>query len=67
MSYVVYVNGPVNRAIVHSQACHKYQNHLADRTPNGFWTDPFVSFETAWAFAQSTGKKTVDKCAFCCR
>ncbi len=66
MPYVVYVNTPTNKAIVHDTSCGKYQARKRNRTSNGFWTQPYSDFATAWQFAQSTGKKTVDTCAFCC-
>ncbi len=66
MPYVAYVNAPNNKAIVHDASCGKYQRRRRNGTHNGFWTQPYRDFADAWRFAQSTGKKTVDTCAFCC-
>ncbi len=66
MAYVVYVNTPNNKAIVHNSICGKYQSRKRDKTHNGYWTKPYSKFEQAWSFAQSTGKKIVDTCSFCC-
>jgi hypothetical protein len=65
--YVVYVNHPNNKAIVHDTDCGKYTNRRRDRTHNGYWSETFKSFEEAWNYAKSTGKRTVDTCAFCIR
>lgn len=62
--YVVYVNHPTNKAIVHDTDCGKYTNRRRDRTHNGYWSETFESFEESWNYAKSTGKKTVDTCAF---
>ncbi len=45
--YVVYVNHPNNKAIVHDTDCGKYTNRRRDRTHNGYWSD-FERFEEAW-------------------
>ena len=66
MPYVVYVNTPSNKAIVHNTSCGKYVWRRRNRTHNGFWTQTHGNFAAAWQFAISTGKKTVDTCALCC-
>jgi hypothetical protein len=66
MTYVVYVNHPNNKAIVHNTECGKYQSRKRDRSHNGYWTETFSDIDSAWSFAQSTGKKTIDTCSFCC-
>jgi ribosomal protein L24E len=67
MTYIVYVNNPTNKAFVHSTDCIKYLARKRDRTPNGYWTEPFVNMENALNYAKSTGKKTIDTCSFCCK
>ena len=66
MGYVVYVNHPTNKAIVHNTDCSRYVNRKRDKTSNGYWTIPFPTQQAAWNYAKSTGKKTIDSCAFCC-
>ena len=66
MAYVVYVNYPTNKANVHSQQCRCYQNRKSDRTDNGHWSKLFTDQKSAEDFAQSTRKKTVGSCKFCC-
>ena len=66
MAYVVYVNDPNNKAIVHNTACGKYKLRKRDKSHNGYWTKPLSDFANAWKYAQSTGKKTIDTCSFCC-
>ncbi len=69
MPYVVYVNHPNNKAIVHTTTCGKYTKRRRDKTHNGYWSiverEPFETIEEAMSFARSTGKATVDSCAFC--
>jgi len=65
MGYVVYVNHPNNKAIVHDENCSRYRNRRRDQTHNGFWKGIFESYEKALEFAKSTGKRTIDSCAFC--
>lgn len=67
MAYVVYVNHPNNKAIIHSDSCHKHKNRRRDETHNGYWKGLFNDFDEANEFAQSTQKKTIDRCAFCFR
>jgi hypothetical protein len=67
MSYVVYVNAPTNKAIVHNTSCGKYKSRKRDKTPHGYWTEPFSDLESACNYANSTGKKNVDTCSFCCK
>nr|QNO55459.1 hypothetical protein DEIOECNE_00009 [Methanosarcinales archaeon ANME-1 ERB7] len=45
--YVVYVNHPNIKAIVHDTDCGKYTNRRRDRTHNRYWSD-FEPFEEAW-------------------
>lgn len=65
MKFIVYVNHPTNKAIIHNVDCHKYKNRKRDKTINGYWSDMFMDFESAKKFAVSRGKKNVDTCAFC--
>lgn len=67
LGYVVYVNHPNNKAIVHDETCSKYTNRRRNQTHNGFWTEPFESFEEAMKFAKTTGKRRTDTCALCIR
>lgn len=41
MAYVVYVNHPNNKAIVHNSMCGKYQSRRRDESHNGYWTQEF--------------------------
>jgi hypothetical protein len=66
MGYVVYVNTPNNKAIVHSVECGKYTSRKRNESHNGFWTEHFSHFDDAWRYAKSTGKRVVDICSFCC-
>jgi hypothetical protein len=66
MPYVVYVNHPNNKAIIHNEGCHKYRNRRRNETHNGYWKRSFNNFKEATEFAQSTQKGTIDYCAFCC-
>ena len=65
MSYVVYVNHPNNKAIVHSTLCGKYTNRRRDKTINGYWSDVFENFKNAMSYAKAIGKKNVDTCSLC--
>ena len=65
MSYVVYVNYPNNKAIVHSINCSRYINRKRDRTSNGYWSRLFKSTEEALNYAKETKKAKVDTCSFC--
>ncbi len=65
MNFVVYVNHPNNKAIIHSTDCGKYLSRKRNKTHNGYWTEPLASLEIAVNYAKSTGKKIIDTCAFC--
>ena len=65
MGYVVYVNHPNNKAMVHDTNCGKYTNRRRDKTIHGYWSQAFRSVEEALNYARGTGKKNVDTCAFC--
>jgi len=69
MTYVVYVNHPTNKAIVHTTECGKYRGRRRDRTLSGFWSivdiDEFETKNEAMQYAKKTGKKNIDTCAFC--
>jgi hypothetical protein len=67
--YVVYVNHPNNKAIVHTTYCGKFVKRRRDKTLNGYWStierEPFKAVKVALEYAKKTGKKNVDTCAFC--
>jgi hypothetical protein len=63
--YVVYVNHPNNKAIIHRAECSRYTHRRRDETINGYWRGPFENFSEAQNFAKKTGKTRVDTCAFC--
>ena len=42
MFYVVYVNHPINKAIVHSTLCGKYTNRRRDKTINGYYKENHI-------------------------
>jgi len=67
MGYVVYVNHPVSKAMIHDEKCKYYRNRKADQTPNGFWKGIFESYEEALQFAKSTGKRNIGSCTRCIR
>ena len=66
MSFVVYVNHPNNKAIVHNTACGRYTSRKRNKSHNGYWTQPFKDFESAWQYALNTEKRIKDTCSFCC-
>lgn len=57
MNYVVYVNHPNNKAVVHSTSCGKYINRRRDKTVNGFWSETFETLEEALDYERKTGKR----------
>ena len=65
MGYVVYVNNPTSKAMVHDTKCGKYTSRRRDKTIHGFWSDIFENLEEALSFAKNSGKKNVDTCSFC--
>jgi hypothetical protein len=69
MSYVVYVNHPSNRAMIHSTICGRLIMRRRDKTFNGYWSiieeKPFNTIEEARNYAKKTGKRNIDTCAFC--
>lgn len=69
MTYVVYVNHPNNKSIVHSTSCRTYIHRRRDETLNGHWSiidhEQFETVRDALRYAENTGKRTVDACAFC--
>ena len=65
MPYVVYVNHPNNKAIVHNTNCGKYTSRRRDKTINGYWSEIFTDLRVASEYAKGTGKTNVDSCAFC--
>lgn len=71
MKYVVYVNHPTNKAIIHAITCGKYTKRRRDKTLNGYWSiveeEPFAGIEEARKYAERTNKKNIDTCAFCIR
>lgn len=71
MEYVIYVNHPNNKAIVHSVDCGKFVYRRRDRTHNGYWSivdhEPFETISEAISYANKTSKRNIDTCAFCVR
>jgi hypothetical protein len=63
--FVVYVNHPTNKAIIHKEICGKYRSKRRKRTSNGYWQEGFNTFQEAVKFAKGAKKKLVDTCAFC--
>jgi len=63
--YVIYVNHPNNKAIVHDTDCGKYTGRRRDKTINGYWSETFETLEEALNYASRTGKANIDTCAFC--
>ena len=65
MTYVVYINHPNNKAIIHSINSTWFIKRKRDSTHNEHWSEPIDDFETAKAFKKNTGKAMVDTCAYC--
>lgn len=65
MSYVVYVNHPNNKAMVHHTGCGKYTSRRRDRTMNGYWSRTYDTRPEAQRYARDTGKANLGTCAFC--
>jgi hypothetical protein len=65
MAYVVYVNHPNNKAMVHHTDCGKYTYRRRDRTMSGYWSEAFPTLQEALEYAASTGKRNIGTCAFC--
>lgn len=65
MSFVVYVNNPNNKAIVHNTECTWYIIRKRDVTHNGYWINPFGTFKEALNYAKGTQKARVDTCSYC--
>jgi len=67
--YVVYVNHPTNKAIIHTTICGKFTSRRRDKTFNGYWSitehEPFKAIKDAQEYAKKKGKKNIDTCAFC--
>lgn len=65
VTFVVYVNHPTSKALVHSVDCHVFQGRKRESTPNGYWKVGFPDRDSALRYARSTRKKRVDS-ALCC-
>jgi len=65
MFYVVYVNHPTSKAMVHSTDCWKYTKRQRNKTIHGYWSKTFKNLEEAWNFAKNTNKSNIGTCAFC--
>ncbi len=65
MFYVVYVNHPTSKAMVHSTDCWKYTKRRRDKTIHGYWSKTFKNVEAASSFAKNTNKSNIGTCAFC--
>jgi hypothetical protein len=65
MAYVVYVNHPNNKAMVHRTDCGRYTSRRRDTTMHGYWSQTFSSLPEALEYAASTGKRNIGTCAFC--
>ena len=64
--YVVYVNKPNNKALVHAEACGHYLARVSDNTVNGYWSGPYPTLDAGLAFAKSTGRSRVESAKGCC-
>jgi hypothetical protein len=68
-AFVFYVNHPNNKATLHAAICGKFVSRRRDKTLNGYWStvehEPFKSLREAEEYANKTGKKNINKCAFC--
>lgn len=56
--FVVYVNTPNNKALVHDARCAFYRKNKGI-TLNGFWSDELTTLDGAMAYARLTGKALV--------
>ena len=68
-AFVFYVNHPNNKATIHATICGKFVSRRRDKTLNGYWStvehEPFKALRDAEEYAKKTGKKNINKCAFC--
>lgn len=67
--YVVYVDHPADKAVVHSVDCGRFVHRKRDRALNGYWStverEPFETLDGAISYARKTGMKNVDTCVLC--
>jgi hypothetical protein len=63
--FVVYVNHPNHKALVHRSDCGHYLDRKADHLPTGFWSRLFTEQASVRDFALMTRKRRVDD-ARCC-
>ncbi len=66
MNYVVYVDKPDSKALVHEAACRYYFNRKTTIPEDGGWSTLFRSKEEALAFATSTGMHDARLAMRCC-
>ena len=63
--YVVNVDKPTSKALVHFAFCEHYVNRRAKDPANGYWTEPIGAKENAFDEAYSSGMPEV-RWANCC-
>lgn len=67
--YVVYVDHPADKAVVHSVDCVRFVGRKRDRALDGYWSvverEPFETLDEAISYARRTGMKDVDTCVLC--
>lgn len=66
IEYVVYVNHPNNKALIHSATCGFYIHRKAENLRTGYWK-AFETRKDAETFANKTGKQKVRPCKTCCK
>ena len=64
--YVVYVNHPNDKALVHSASCSRFTNRKADILATGYWSSAFDTNEAALSYAHATGKTRAERAKRCC-
>ncbi len=69
MTYHVYENWTINKAIVHEGRCpyckHGRGIHRTDRGRNGQWHGPYETRDEALQHARATERRDVRACKFC--
>ena len=68
MSYIVYENRVLSKAIVHRTDCsYVKMNGGVSKTspPSSWWLEGFETADAALKEAQSTGRRDVRTCSYC--
>ena len=66
MAYVVNIDKPDSKAIVHSTECRYYVNRVPKIARHGGWSEKYRTREEALTFAKDTGLHTARMAGGCC-